>query len=111
CAVAGQSVEIGLIRRQAVEAVAAMPRHVPEGDQVRRLRPAGEAPGNKKKEQETKHYAHGIQRRPSGSKRIHDPSPEGSMNWKTAPGATVALAHNRPPCASMIERQIDNPIP
>jgi hypothetical protein len=28
-----------------------------------------------------------------------------------APRGTFALAHNRPPCASMIERQIDNPSP
>jgi hypothetical protein len=28
-----------------------------------------------------------------------------------APQGTFVLAHNRPPCASMIERQIDNPSP
>ena len=35
----------------------------------------------------------------------------GTENWKTAPGGTFALAHSRPPCASMIERQIDSPRP
>src|SRR5262245_31241645 len=35
----------------------------------------------------------------------------GKVNSKVAPRGTFALAHNRPPCASMIERQIDSPIP
>ena len=35
----------------------------------------------------------------------------GSVNWKTAPRGELALAHNFPPCDSMIERQIDNPSP
>ena len=35
----------------------------------------------------------------------------GTVNWKTAPRGSFALAHNRPSCASMIERQIDSPIP
>jgi hypothetical protein len=35
----------------------------------------------------------------------------GKVNLKVAPRGTFALAHNRPPCASMIERQIDSPNP
>lgn len=35
----------------------------------------------------------------------------GRVNWKTAPRGTFALAHNRPACATMIERHIDNPTP
>jgi hypothetical protein len=35
----------------------------------------------------------------------------GRVNWKLAPRGTVAAAHTRPPWASMIERQIDSPIP
>src|SRR5262252_10992173 len=35
----------------------------------------------------------------------------GTANWKTAPRGTLALAHSLPPCASMIERQIDRPMP
>jgi hypothetical protein len=34
-----------------------------------------------------------------------------TVNSNVAPRGTFALAHNRPPCASMIERQIDRPIP
>ena len=43
----------------------------------------------------------------------HDQTSEraGNVNWKTAPRGRFALAHNRPPCASMIERQMDSPIP
>ena len=33
------------------------------------------------------------------------------MNVNVAPGPTLDDAHIRPPCASMMERQIDNPIP
>ena len=35
----------------------------------------------------------------------------GRVNWNTAPRGSFADAHNRPPCASMIERQIDSPMP
>src|SRR6202795_140375 len=35
----------------------------------------------------------------------------GRLNRKTAPWGTFAVAHIRPPCASMIERQIDSPMP
>lgn len=34
-----------------------------------------------------------------------------TVNSKVAPRGTFALAHRRPPCASMIDRQIDRPIP
>ena len=34
----------------------------------------------------------------------------GSVNLKIVPSGTLAAAHNRPPCASMIERQIDTPM-
>jgi hypothetical protein len=35
----------------------------------------------------------------------------GNVNWKTAPCGTLLETHNRPPCASMIARQIDRPTP
>ena len=35
----------------------------------------------------------------------------GSVNLNTAPRGTLALAHSRPRCASMIERLIAMPIP
>ena len=35
----------------------------------------------------------------------------GVKNWKIAPCGSFASTHNRPPCASMIERQIDRPMP
>ena len=35
----------------------------------------------------------------------------GVKNLKIAPRGSFASTHNRPPCASMIERQIDRPIP
>ena len=35
----------------------------------------------------------------------------GNVNVKTAPRGSPAATHNRPSCASMIERQIDRPIP
>ena len=35
----------------------------------------------------------------------------GRVNWNTAPRGSFADAHNRPPCASMIERQIARPMP
>jgi hypothetical protein len=35
----------------------------------------------------------------------------GTVNSKTAPRGSFAVAHNRPPCLSMIERQIDSPSP
>jgi hypothetical protein len=43
----------------------------------------------------------------------HDPCSRtcGSVNANVAPGPALDDAHIRPPCASMIERQIDNPIP
>jgi len=34
-----------------------------------------------------------------------------TVNSNVAPRGTFALAHRRPPCASMIDRQIDRPIP
>src|SRR6266568_759269 len=41
-----------------------------------------------------------------------EPSPgPGRLNRKVAPWGTFAVAHIRPPCASMIERQIDSPMP
>jgi hypothetical protein len=39
------------------------------------------------------------------------PSSMGTVNWKTAPRGTFASAHNLPPCARMIERQIESPTP
>src|SRR5260370_5411005 len=39
------------------------------------------------------------------------PTAAGRVNWKTAPFGRFGDAQSRPPCASMIERQIDNPIP
>ncbi|MEA2966023.1 MAG: hypothetical protein QOI46_6121, partial [Alphaproteobacteria bacterium] len=44
----------------------------------------------------------------SGTARIH---PAGSVKWKTAPLGVLSVAHTLPPCASMIDRQIDSPIP
>src|SRR5260370_767526 len=35
----------------------------------------------------------------------------GSATQKVAPRSGLLMAHKRPPCASMIERQIDNPSP
>jgi choline dehydrogenase-like flavoprotein len=35
----------------------------------------------------------------------------GRLNSKIAPRGTFAFAHSRPPCASMIERQIASPMP
>src|SRR5216684_4075630 len=35
----------------------------------------------------------------------------GRLNRKVAPWGMFAVAHIRPPCASMIERQIDSPMP
>jgi hypothetical protein len=35
----------------------------------------------------------------------------GNANLKMAPRGSFAVAHMRPSCASMIERQIDSPIP
>ena len=35
----------------------------------------------------------------------------GSVNENVAPGPALDDAHIRPPCASMMERQIDNPMP
>ena len=37
--------------------------------------------------------------------------PTGSVKQKTAPRGSFGSAQSRPPCASTIERQIDNPIP
>ena len=39
------------------------------------------------------------------------PLPLGSVNWKVAPLASLAITRNFPPWASMIERLIANPIP
>ena len=35
----------------------------------------------------------------------------GTVNWNTVPDGSIASAHSRPPWASMMDRQIDNPIP
>ena len=35
----------------------------------------------------------------------------GKVNWKVAPCSSFAEGHNCPPCAAMIERLIDSPIP
>ena len=35
----------------------------------------------------------------------------GRLNWNKAPRGSLAVTHSRPPCASMIERQIAKPIP
>jgi hypothetical protein len=35
----------------------------------------------------------------------------GRLNRKIAPHGTFGIVHMRPPCASIIERQIDSPIP
>ncbi len=40
-----------------------------------------------------------------------DCSPIGSITQKTAPRGSFAVAQSRPPCASTIERQINNPMP
>ena len=34
-----------------------------------------------------------------------------TVKLKIAPLGRLAVTHNRPPCASMIERQIDSPMP
>src|SRR6476620_1463504 len=36
---------------------------------------------------------------------------DGRVNWKVAPGPLLGAANNRPSCASMIDREIDNPMP
>src|SRR4029450_11292862 len=38
-------------------------------------------------------------------------SPLGTVNSTTAPWGTLAVAHTRPPCASIIERLIASPSP
>ena len=38
-------------------------------------------------------------------------STPGKVNRNTAPRGSFASVHNRPPWASMIDRQIDSPIP
>src|SRR5262249_49370576 len=43
--------------------------------------------------------------------QLLEASDEGIVNWNTAPPGSFWLAPNRPPCASMIDRQIDSPIP
>jgi hypothetical protein len=45
-----------------------------------------------------------------GVEQVYDPG-AGSVNWKTAPHGSFALAHSRPSWASMIERQIESPSP
>ena len=35
----------------------------------------------------------------------------GRAKWKVAPWSAFGVAHSRPPCASMIERLIDSPMP
>jgi len=34
-----------------------------------------------------------------------------SQNWKVAPWGRFSVAQSRQPCASMIDRLIDNPMP
>ena len=41
----------------------------------------------------------------------HDCSSTGSVKQKTAPWRLFGAAHSRPPCASIIEWQIDRPMP
>jgi len=43
----------------------------------------------------------------------HDALPgwAGTVKWKVAPWGALEVTHKRPACASMIERQIDSPIP
>src|SRR5262245_35523243 len=42
----------------------------------------------------------------------HAPSlPSGTVNCKTVPWGTLAVAHSRPPCASIIRRLIASPSP
>src|SRR5271156_6530206 len=50
---------------------------------------------------------------PRGPAPNHDALPgwEGTVKLNSAPRGTFAFAHNRPPCASMIDRQIDSPSP
>jgi hypothetical protein len=48
----------------------------------------------------------------TGLKRIHELlSGLGKLNWNAAPRGSFASAHSRPPWASMMDRQIDSPIP
>ena len=35
----------------------------------------------------------------------------GSVNWNVAPGPELEAAHKRPPCDSMIDLLIGNPMP
>ena len=35
----------------------------------------------------------------------------GKVNWKVAPGPELDVAHKRPPCDSMMDRLIGNPMP
>jgi hypothetical protein len=46
-----------------------------------------------------------------GLQKIHGLTLVGKVNWNTAPRGSFASAHSRPPWASMIDRQIDSPIP
>src|SRR5579862_7007099 len=47
----------------------------------------------------------------NGAVRIHDATRAGSVKDKVAPTASSDAAHIRPRCASMMERQIANPMP
>jgi hypothetical protein len=38
-------------------------------------------------------------------------SSAGKVNWKVAPQSGLPVAHKRPPCASIMERLSDRPIP
>ena len=47
-----------------------------------------------------------------GTKRIHEfLSAMGKVNRNTAPRGSFSSTHSRPPCAPMMDRQIDSPIP
>ena len=45
------------------------------------------------------------------AQRARPPPPQDSAKRNVTPGPPFLSTHNRPPCASMIERLIDNPIP
>src|SRR6266851_7914318 len=56
--------------------------------------------------------AGGFRRRSERSPAYDEVSPcPGRLNRNVAPWGMFAVAHIRPPCASMIERQIDSPMP
>ena len=44
-------------------------------------------------------------------RRTQSSTPAGKVNWNIAPRGRLASAHKRPPWASMMDRQIESPIP